>query len=84
MAGAAPASCRKRRRDRGVTGGGPVGQRFTHLVEESEAGIRLDRFCAGRHPDWSRTRLARLIRDGRITVGGRPARPSRRLEAGET
>ncbi len=54
----------------------------TELVGAEDAGQRLDRFCAARHPELSRTRLAELIRDGKVLLEGRTARPSERLEAG--
>jgi 23S rRNA pseudouridine1911/1915/1917 synthase len=46
--------------------------------------MRLDRFCALEHPEHSRARLSRLIREGEVTVNGAACRPSRRLETGET
>jgi len=54
-----------------------------HVVTAAEAGWRLDRFLAARHPEHSRTRLARWIREGRVTVGGRRERPSRLVAEGE-
>src|SRR5262249_60734256 len=46
------------------------------------AGLRLDRFLQRTAPDLSRTRLQALIRAGRVTVDGRPAKASLRLHAG--
>lgn len=56
----------------------------TELVGAAEAGQRLDRFCAARCPELSRTRLAELIREGQVLLDGRAARPSERLETGHT
>jgi len=49
-------------------------------VGENEAD-RLDRFVSGRL-GLSRTRVQRLIDDGHVTVDGRPARKSERVEPG--
>ena len=51
------------------------------------AGTRLDRFLAERWPDYSRTLLAQLVRDGHVSIEGlSPARvkPALKLEGGET
>jgi 23S rRNA pseudouridine1911/1915/1917 synthase len=40
-------------------------------VRADEANSRLDRFLASKFSEWSRTRLKRLILDGRVRVGGR-------------
>jgi 23S rRNA pseudouridine1911/1915/1917 synthase len=52
-------------------------------VPDSSAGERLDRFLAAGQKDLSRSRLQALIREGRVRVGGEPARAARRLRAGE-
>src|SRR5712691_6908149 len=41
------------------------------IVGADEAGGRLDRFLASKFSEWSRTRLKRLILDGRVRAGGR-------------
>lgn len=43
-------------------------------VPGEDAGRRLDVFLARQMPDWSRSQLQRLIRQGCVTVGARPAR----------
>jgi 23S rRNA pseudouridine1911/1915/1917 synthase len=43
----------------------------------------LDRFLAAVQTDLSRSRLQTLIRDGRVSVNGRPARASQRLRHGD-
>lgn len=53
-----------------------------HRVTAGEAGLRLDRFCAEKVPDISRSRLAVLIRQGLVRLDGRPARPSAKVRAG--
>lgn len=52
------------------------------LIARADSG-RLDRFLALSLPDFSRTRLQDLVKDGEVTVNGRPARPSLRLKGGE-
>jgi 23S rRNA pseudouridine1911/1915/1917 synthase len=52
-------------------------------VDEAGAGERLDVWLARVVPDLSRARAQALIAEGRALVDGRPARPSRRVRAGE-
>jgi 23S rRNA pseudouridine1911/1915/1917 synthase len=52
-------------------------------VAAGDAGRRLDLFLAERIPSLSRARIQELIREGRIRVGGRQAKASHRLAAGE-
>lgn len=54
-----------------------------HVVPEEAEGERADAFLASLHPELSRSRIARLAREGRLFVSGRPAKPARRLKAGE-
>jgi 23S rRNA pseudouridine1911/1915/1917 synthase len=44
-------------------------------IERNQAGQRLDRSLALALPAFSRVRLQTLIRDGFVTVNGKPARP---------
>ena len=46
-------------------------------------GLRLDQALARLFPDYSRNRLARWVRDGRITVDGRVLAPRHKLAGGE-
>ena len=56
----------------------------TSLTAASEdRGVRLDSFLAGRVPELTRSAAARLIETGRVTVAGRTAAKSCRLEGGE-
>ena len=52
-------------------------------VPPEGAGWRLDRFLAERLTDRSRSTFQKLIRDGRVTVEGKAARPSTELCAGD-
>jgi 23S rRNA pseudouridine1911/1915/1917 synthase len=56
-----------------------------HTVQEADAGIRLDRFLAGRIETLSRARLQDLIRTGRVVAQGKPVTdPSAKVRAGES
>ena len=57
--------------------------RLTVTVPSTAAGERLDRYLASQFPALSRTRLATLIEQGLVRVGGECARPSRRVARGE-
>ncbi len=59
-----------------------MSQPVRHEVAEPEEGLRLDRFCARHHPEVSRSRLALLIREGRVRLDGRPSRPSETVRRG--
>jgi 23S rRNA pseudouridine1911/1915/1917 synthase len=52
------------------------------LVADRE-GWRLDRYLAEKLPDRSRASLQELIREGFVTVNGRPARPASPLKPGD-
>ncbi|HJQ33404.1 MAG TPA: RluA family pseudouridine synthase [Pyrinomonadaceae bacterium] len=53
------------------------------VAEASDAGARLDAFLAARVEGVSRSALKRAIDDGDVLVGGRAAKPSHKLRAGE-
>jgi len=53
------------------------------LVPAEAAGERLDVFLAREMPDWSRTQIQRLIRDGLVLVdGAHPRKAGEELDAG--
>ncbi|HXJ04739.1 MAG TPA: RluA family pseudouridine synthase [Candidatus Acidoferrum sp.] len=58
---------------------------ITHnlFVEDSDAGVRLDRYLATRLPELSRTRIQELIEVGLVLVEGKPKKGAHRLRAGE-
>ncbi len=62
----------------------PRDTRAEIVVSPGERPKRLDYFLANRDPDFSRAALRRLILDGRVTVDGRAARPSRKIKPGNT
>jgi 23S rRNA pseudouridine1911/1915/1917 synthase len=55
----------------------------TFVIEESDAGQRVDRFLAVRLPELSRTRIQELIEAGLVLVDGAATKDARRLRAGE-
>jgi 23S rRNA pseudouridine1911/1915/1917 synthase len=60
-----------------------MGERFVRRIPPDAEGERLDRFLARTLPDLSRTRIQSLIRDGQVSVDGRPPRASRPVASGE-
>jgi len=59
-------------------------QRLAITLQSEPGETRLDRFLALRWPAHSRSTYQRLIRDGRVTVNGRPvAKPSVDVHAGD-
>ena len=54
-----------------------------HFVVDSQ-GERLDAFLASRCPDISRSRIQRLISDGNVTLNGSAAKPSARIQEGQS
>lgn len=52
-------------------------------VTPEAAGRRLDRWLAAQLPDLSRSRIQALIRQGHVTVSGRPVKAHRKLVPGE-
>jgi 23S rRNA pseudouridine1911/1915/1917 synthase len=56
-----------------------------HTAQEADAGIRLDRFLAGRIETLSRARLQDLIRAGWVVAQGKPVTdPSAKVRAGQS
>ncbi|MDE3154230.1 MAG: RluA family pseudouridine synthase [Acidobacteriota bacterium] len=53
-------------------------------VTADQEGQRLDRFLTDALAGLSRSRIQQLVREGRVTVGGRPAKPGAALRAGDT
>ncbi|MFQ5812390.1 MAG: RluA family pseudouridine synthase [Anaerolineae bacterium] len=49
----------------------------------AEAGQRIDKYIADEIPDLSRSRVQRLIKEGRVTVGGEATKSSHQVEAGD-
>jgi 23S rRNA pseudouridine1911/1915/1917 synthase len=61
----------------------PTERRESFIVEDDQAGVRMDLALASRIPDLSRAQAKRWIEEGRVRVGGRAVRPSRLCRTGE-
>lgn len=59
------------------------GQRVRLQIRRKLPGRRLDKYLHGRFFRLSRTMIQRLIKEGAITVNGRPTKPSYEMEAGD-
>ncbi len=55
----------------------------TYHLSAGITGVRLDRFVADKCPELTRTHVQKLIADGFITVNGREAKSSFRLDSGD-
>jgi 23S rRNA pseudouridine1911/1915/1917 synthase len=53
------------------------------IVDKPAIPLRLDRFLADQLPQYSRSRLQQLIRDGFVTLNGRQARQRDRVRQGD-
>jgi 23S rRNA pseudouridine1911/1915/1917 synthase len=53
------------------------------LSDPADSGSRLDKHLTARFPDLSRARLQDLIKDGHVTLNGRPAKASATLKRGD-
>ncbi|HEX9109563.1 MAG TPA: RluA family pseudouridine synthase [Longimicrobiales bacterium] len=63
---------------------GPAGDAvLRRFLVEDDPGLRLDTWLAARLPELSRSRIAALLEDGRVTVNGRAVRKSHRTEEGD-
>ena len=56
----------------------------TFTVTDDGGGSRLDRFLVSVMPDQSRSRIQRLIKEGRIRLAGRETRANQPLKPGQT
>jgi 23S rRNA pseudouridine1911/1915/1917 synthase len=54
-----------------------------YTVTDQLAGTRLDRCVVALHGEWSRSRVHRLIDDGRVLINGEPAKPATPVDAGD-
>jgi 23S rRNA pseudouridine1911/1915/1917 synthase len=57
-------------------------RRFT--FEPGRSAERLDRFLADRMPELTRSQVKKLIDDGRVLLGGAPAKAGEKLKGGES
>ena len=63
--------------------GGTAATTASLEVPPEHEGMRLDRFLAAVLPEHSRSQIQRLIKDGQVTLGGRPCRVSTQVRAGQ-
>lgn len=56
----------------------------TLTVPEDAEGTRLDRFLASILPHQSRSQIQRLIKDGKVRISGKPAKPNLAVKKGQT
>ncbi|MGB7027935.1 MAG: RluA family pseudouridine synthase [Candidatus Acidiferrum sp.] len=61
----------------------PADTTHTLVVEESDAGQRVDRYLAAGLPELSRTRIQELMEAGLVLVDGKPTKGAHRLRARE-
>jgi 23S rRNA pseudouridine1911/1915/1917 synthase len=59
-------------------------QHLEITVEDTDAGLRLDRVVANRCPELSRTRVQELIAGGLVRLNGKTAKDSHKVHAGDT
>jgi len=65
-------------------GAAPAAESCLNLTVPLEyAGLRLDAALAKLLPDYSRSRLADWIKEGAVSVNGKPAKPKDKLIGGE-
>ncbi len=57
--------------------------RLDFTVDPADTGVRLDKYLSDRIDDLSRSAIAKLIEDGKVTIGAKPAQKSTRLTAGD-
>lgn len=58
-------------------------QNFKFEITKENQGSRLDKFLAGKMPDYSRAWLQKLIKEKDILVNGKKSKPSLKLKAGD-
>ena len=56
---------------------------YTLTTEQCDEGLRLDRFLSEELEDYSRSFLQKLIKEGLVTVAGKPVKANYRLSAGQ-
>lgn len=56
---------------------------FERTIEIGESGVRVDAYLAATLPQYTRSRLAKAIQAGEVTVSGKSVRPSHRLGTGD-
>lgn len=57
--------------------------RLTFTVDAADSGVRLDKYLSDRIDDLSRSAIAKLIDDGKVTIGEKPALKSAKTSSGD-
>lgn len=52
---------------------------YDFTVEKNESGIRIDRYLAEKESGFSRSFIQKLLKEGQVTVGGRPAKSNYKI-----
>ena len=55
----------------------------SYIVDETKAGDRMDRFLCEQEPEITRSRFQKLLKDGLVSLNGKPAKASARLNTGD-
>ncbi|MCI8514831.1 MAG: RluA family pseudouridine synthase [Lachnospiraceae bacterium] len=53
------------------------------IVNETDGGIRVDKYLAGQQPEMSRSFIQKLIEENRVTINGIPVKSRYKVSAGE-
>ncbi len=61
----------------------PDMSRLDFTADPADTGVRLDKYLSDRIDDLSRSAISKLIEDGKVTIGDKPAQKSARLTAGD-
>lgn len=58
-------------------------ENFSFTINTHVDGYRLDQYLVRKFPDYSRAYLQKMIKNERVLVGGKPAKPSAKLHTGQ-
>lgn len=53
------------------------------IVNETDVGIRIDKYLAGQQPELSRSFIQKLVEEDRVTVNGTPVKSRYKVKAGD-
>lgn len=59
-------------------------EQLTFMIEEQEAGIRIDRVLTDKCEDYSRSYLQKLLKDHQVSVNKNPVKANYKVQAGDT
>ncbi|MDO4307751.1 MAG: RluA family pseudouridine synthase [Eubacteriales bacterium] len=59
-------------------------EQLTFMIEEQEAGIRIDRVLTDKCEDYSRSYLQKLLKDQQVSVNKNPVKANYKVQAGDT